>query len=108
MPKPNLSDEIDYSAFQEGQGGANAQLIIQSIFEERGIDTYRDIIFYLNSNGGLDQRTAYSRKNNVPSSFLSFRDFGPKRALALIEHLEQKGLLKLLKKSSSRHSRSQR
>ena len=114
MPRTNLTDEIDYSAFQTGQGGANYQLAFQRIFGivnisgRRKVATYESLIDYLNKMGGLEQRNAPSKKAGVPSSILGLPDVGPASARALMEHLEQKGLLSLLKKHGSKPSKHNR
>lgn len=111
MPTPNLSAEIDYYAFDGGIGGANYQLVFQRTFERVHISsrrkkaTYGDLITYLNNKGGLEQRNTPSRKAGVPSSILGLPYVGPASARVLIKHLEQRGLLLLLKKSNPKPRR---
>jgi len=97
-----LASEIDYSAFQTGTGGANFQKIIPPILKSKEINNYEQLVRYLNSQGGLDQRTAPSRKYNVPSSILGLPSFGPATARAFIEHLKEKGLMRLIKRQGSK------
>jgi len=60
------------------------------------------------NHGGLEQRNVPSKKAGVPSSILGLPYVGPDSARALMAHLEQRGLLALLKNKGTKPAKSRR
>ncbi len=89
-----LGQYIDYSAFPHPKGNGNAARRIRKAFDSKGINTYAELLTYINDKGSL--QLMGTENQGIPDSIVVLPGIGYKTAKLIWRHLKERNLQKYL------------